>query len=361
MADDLQALLWNPDSSKAPFGGHVVQMDMTVKSVSQIDGVAVRMCRNDTPEWRGVDVVHGLGLETRHIREARRRGIPVCLSVIYWSKALRAGLIAQEPLWRVLGTRARMVGVLSLAAARGRHVAKSEAFAQFAIQATALFEAADLLLPNSYMEADEIARDLGVTTPMRVVPNAADPRHFSSGLPWQQRDGVLCVARLEPLKNQLGLIQALQGTGVRLTLVGADHPHHPEYAQAVRAAAGEWVRVLGHKDQSELVDLYGRSRVHALPSTFETTGLVSLEAALSGCNVVTTEVGYTREYFEDLAWYCTPDDVRGIRAAVLAALAAAPQDLLRQRILERYTWEHTAAATAAAYRDLVGHRFSPER
>ncbi len=340
----------------APFGGHAVQMDMTVRSVSQLDGVVVRVCRNETPEWGGVDVVHGLGLETRHIREARRRGIPVCLSVIYWSKALRAGLIAQEPLWKVLGTRARMAGVLSLAAARGRYVAKCEAFAEFAIQATALMEAADLLLPNSQMEADEIARDLGVTTPMCVVPNAADPRRFSSGLPWQQRDGVLCVARLEPLKNQLGLIKALQGTGVRLTLVGGDHPHHPEYAEAVRAAAGEWVRVLGHKDQGELVDLYGRARIHALPSAFETTGLVSLEAALSGCNVVTTEVGYTREYFEDLAWYCSPDDVRGIRAAVLAALAAPPQDLLRQRILERYTWEHTAEATAGAYRDLVGHR-----
>ena len=74
---------------------------------------------------------------------------------------------------------------------------------------------------------------------------------------------------------------------------------------------------------------------------------------MSGCNVVTTSVGYAREYFEDMAWYCTPYDFRSIRSAVLAALSAPPQDILRQRILERYTWEHTATATAAAYRELL--------
>jgi glycosyltransferase involved in cell wall biosynthesis len=89
---------------------------------------------------------------------------------------------------------------------------------------------------------------------------------------------------------------------------------------------------------------------------FETTGLVSLEAALSGCAVVTTEMGYAREYLEDMAWYCDPYDLESIRTAVLNALDAPPQRDLRQRILDRYTWEHTASATAAAYRELVSHR-----
>jgi glycosyltransferase involved in cell wall biosynthesis len=354
MAADLRVLLWNPDAS--PFGGHVVQIEMTVQFLTRIDGISVRVCRDESPDWRSVNLVHGLGLERKHVREARRRGIPVCLSVIYLSKAYRSGLLAQGSLRQAFSRRARMAGVLSLAAARGRHFAKSEAIAQFVIHETALYEAADLLLPNSQMEANDIVRELAVTTPMRVVPNAADPALFSPGLPWDQRAGVLYVGRLEPHKNQLRLIEALQGTGVPLTIVGPDHPHHPRYANAVRAAASDTVQVLGSRTHDELAHLYARTRVHAVPSTFETTGLVSLEAALCGCNVVTTDVGYAREYFEDLAWYCTPYDIQGIRSAVLAAESSPPQRLLRQRILERYTWEHAAAATAAAYRDLVDHR-----
>jgi glycosyltransferase involved in cell wall biosynthesis len=354
VADDLQVLLWNPCAS--PFGGHVVQMEMTAKFLSQLGGISVRTCRSESPDWDGLDIVHGFELEAQHVREARRRRIPVCISVIYWSKQYRTGLLRQTSPWQTLRGRARMVGVLSLAAAKGRHVAKSEALAKFAIQTTSLYESADLLLPNSELEAAQIVRDLEVTTPMRVVPNGVDPAKFRAGLPWDQRQGVLYVGRLEPHKNQLGLIYALRGTGVPLTIVGGGHPHHPEYLAAVKAEAGENVRVVGQTPHGQLADYYASARVHVLPSRFETTGLVSLEAAVSGCNVVTTEVGYAREYFKDMAWYCNPGDPDSIRSAVFAALAAPPQDLLRERILQHYTWEHTAEATAAAYRDVLARR-----
>jgi glycosyltransferase involved in cell wall biosynthesis len=162
------------------------------------------------------------------------------------------------------------------------------------------------------------------------------------------------VGRLEPHKNQLGLIEALRDTGIALTIVGGPHPHHLSYAEAVRSEAGRTVNVVGPTAHEQLTHFYARARVHALPSGFETTGLVTLEAAVSGCNVVSTKVGYAREYLGDLGWYCAPNDPRSIRSAVLAALAAPPQTPLRQRILDRYTWDHAAAATAAAYRELVG-------
>jgi glycosyltransferase involved in cell wall biosynthesis len=245
---------------------------------------------------------------------------------------------------------------MSLASARGAHVAKSEALASFAVETTALYESADLLLPNSHLEARDLIADLAVTTPIRVVPNAADPSRFRRQPSSRDRSGVLCVGRIEPRKNQLRLIEALRGTSVQVTIVGDDHPDHRAYADNVRSAAGTHVRIIGHVSESDLVSLYQRARVHALPSEFETTGLVSLEAALCGCSIVTTSVGYAREYFRDFAWYCDPYDTASIRRAVLDALPAAEQPGLRQRILENYTWEHAAAATAAAYHDLVHHR-----
>ena len=176
----------------------------------------------------------------------------MCLSVIYWSKAYRMGLLVQEPLWMRATRRGRMAGSLAIAAVRGRHGAKSEALSNFALRMTALYEAADLLLPNSHLEAATLVADLGVTTPIRVVPNAVDPELFPPGPPWHEREGVLYVGRLEPHKNQLRLIDALRDTGVPLTIVGGEHLHHADYAEAVRAEAGSHVRVVGHTSHEEL-------------------------------------------------------------------------------------------------------------
>jgi glycosyltransferase involved in cell wall biosynthesis len=109
--------------------------------------------------------------------------------------------------------------------------------------------------------------------------------------------------------------------------------------------------------QAELVEVYRRAAVHVLPSLFETTGLVSLEAAAAGCAVVTTDRGYAREYFGELAYYCDPRRRDSIRSAVADALSGGPSPELRARVLSCYTWRHAAVATAAAYAS-IGRRQS---
>jgi glycosyltransferase involved in cell wall biosynthesis len=350
----MRVLLWAP--VRSPFGGHVVQIQETARRLAEQAGIGVTLSHEDKPEWSNVDLVHGFGLELRHVRSARQRGLPVCLSVIYWSKAYRLGLLDRGSPWTAAVTRLKQAAAAGLAAARGRLAEKSEALARFTIETRALYESADLLLPNSTLEAEQIMRDLGTTTPQRVVPNAADPETFLSTVPWEDRQGVAYAGRVEPHKNQLELVRALDGTGIPVTLVGPDHPDHPRYCAAVREAAGSNVAMLPQQGHHELAALLSRARVHAMPSGFESTGLASLEAALAGCNIVTTDVGYAREYFRDLAWYCSPHDRPGIRQAVLDALSAPFRSELRQRILDHYTWEHTAAATATAYADLLEHR-----
>ena len=86
-----------------------------------------------------------------------------------------------------------------------------------------------------------------------------------------------------------------------------------------------------------------------LPSWFETTGLVSLEAALCGCNIVSTSQGYARDYFADFAWYCDPARSSSIRDAVEQAWASPPRPKLIDRVLANYTWEHTARESLRAY------------
>jgi glycosyltransferase involved in cell wall biosynthesis len=91
------------------------------------------------------------------------------------------------------------------------------------------------------------------------------------------------------------------------------------------------------------------ARVLALPSWFETPGLVALEAALLGCSIAITPYGCTREYFGDHAEYAEPGSGRAIRRAVLASWDRPASTELAQMVLERYLWSHVAQRTAEVY------------
>jgi glycosyltransferase involved in cell wall biosynthesis len=99
----------------------------------------------------------------------------------------------------------------------------------------------------------------------------------------------------------------------------------------------------------ELRSAYAAARAHILPSWFETPGLSSLEAGLSGCSIATTDRGSTREYFRDLADYCDPASTVSIRRAALRAYDRPRSEQLKRHILDRFTWEAAGRQTAAAY------------
>ena len=206
---------------------------------------------------------------------------------------------------------------------------------------------------SSDLEARQIRSDLAVSTPMHVVPNAVDHRWFTP-TEGSERHGVAYVGRIEPHKNQLGLIRELRGTGIHLVIAGPPHPHHASYEAECRTAADETVTFDPGGGPAEVRDIYRRAAVHVLPSWFETTGLVSLEAAATGCGVVTTNRGYVRDYFEDLVAYCDPGKRGSIRGAVESALQHGASSALRERILQNFTWDHTARATLRAYEVALG-------
>jgi len=253
-----------------------------------------------------------------------------------------------------------LAAALAWRALRGQQAQAARGLLSSSIALSLLCESSDLLLPNSRPEVEHLALDLGVSTPWRVIPNAADPELFSNeGAPqWELRSGVVYAGRIEPHKNTLALIRAMRQVGLDLTVVGDPHPHHEAYALRCRRAAGPRTEFLPAQPPEVLADLLRQARVHVLPSWYETTGLVSLEAALCGCNVVSTSLGHAAEYLQTDAWYCHPADERSIRASVLDAHAAEPRIELAYRIRERFTWEHTAAATLSAYEEVLGSRRS---
>jgi len=209
---------------------------------------------------------------------------------------------------------------------------------------------AKLILPNSESEYKRIRQTYRCNTNYMVVPNGTDPEvfHFDDKIKKNDRL-VLCVARIEGIKNQLNLIRALNNSKFHLILIGSPAPNQRSYYKQCRNIAAPNISFIGQLPQDELVTYYRRAKVHILPSWFETTGLSSIEAAVMGCNIVITDKGDTREYFEDDAFYCDPNDPKSILAAVEKASPAPCNENLRQKILKEYTWKQAALKTLKAY------------
>jgi len=342
-------------------GGHKVQLEETAKALWPYD-VETRIVWDSEIELGGVDLVHGFGLNPAEVHSCRSSGLPVVISPIYWDiRRGPDGWFRAKSARSVLGSFRLSARFLAAALrSRTRVTEACLAFIPIEREMLAAYEAADLLLPNSEGEAESIRHDLGIATPMSVVPNGVDPGQFKqAGEPFAKRDFVLSVGRIDPHKNQLGLIRALKGSGRTLVIVGSDHPDHPAYAQACRAAGSGWVEFLDEMPHSELRNVFARARVHALPSWFETTGLVSLEAALSGCSVVTTERGHAHEYLGDYALYCDPADARSIRRAVDIAWKQPPVPEFRAHVEAHFTWDHAAQATRTAYLTVLNRGVGP--
>ncbi len=349
-------------------GGDTIQI-LKTKEALEGKGVQVALSLESTPDLAGYDLVHVFNL-TRpqdlylQVRNAKRAGRKVAFSTIYvyyseYERKARMGagkLIARalrphqleylKVLARALKNREFTRGTLHLLSQGYRRS-----------QVTVLREA-DVCLPNSRSEMARIVQDFPLPTypPHVVVPNGVDPQIFDpdrgevSPEVEKFRDCVLCVARIEGLKNQLNLVRAMRGLPYPLVLIGKPAPNHLDYFARIKQEAGPNTHLLGPVEHHLLPQFYKMAKVHALISWIETTGLSSLEAGVMGCNLVITEKGDTRDYFGDYAYYCEPDSVDSIRQALLEAYQAPVNPGLRQHILANFTWERAAEKTLDGYR-----------
>jgi glycosyltransferase involved in cell wall biosynthesis len=325
------------------FGGHVIQAERTASALRAC-GATVSVLEDFKLHLGAFDVVHSFGAPLEVLRTARRASRVLAVTPIWWSAAYTTAITPGEFLPRV-----EWFARVAQSAARRGFQETARRLRQPLVEKALSFEIADVLLPNSNLEAQQIRDDLGVSVPMHIVPNAFDETEFTPPPEGAQRAGVAFVGRVEPHKNQLGLIRELRGSGIPLTIAGPVHPDHAEYARECRRSADANVTFLPSGDHRAMRDIYRATAVHALPSWFETTGLSSLEAAASGCAVVSTNRGYASEYFEDLAIYCDPGRKGSTRAAVERALSIGAPEALRDRITERFTWRHAAEATLSGY------------
>lgn len=364
----MKVLMVNRPDAYRMSGGDTVQMEKTRTALQRL-GVQVEVrLTDDLPTCWDYDLVHIFNLQTwqeslQAFEEARRQGLPVVLSSIYWdmSPFLFPEVALSRQRWRILS------GALGYRLAQRLYVGRVRQWSRqqpaWTAQRHMLMESA-AVLPNARTEADLLCTVFGLDPTckgrMHIVPNAVDealygqepvPAQDLCSIPSGQQI-VLEVAQVYPIKNQLSLIRALFDVDVALIFVGRFAPVYAEYVHQCQELGVQRGKTyfLGHMEPECLPAIYARADVHALPSWRETPGLASLEAAASGCRIVSTEIGSSHEYFGKLARYCHPLDMGCIRREVLLALGGERRSDLREHVLRYFTWQHVAEATLQAYR-----------
>jgi glycosyltransferase involved in cell wall biosynthesis len=216
----------------------------------------------------------------------------------------------------------------------------------------------DVLLPNSFEEAEMLARYLGKSVSewnVRPVVNAVDAAVFcSSEVPWASREGIIQAGNFEAVKNHMAVLR----DDVPVVLVG--NPTNRDYVRRIRKRAGGNVRIIDRSlPQAELAREFHRCKVHVNPSFRESPGLSTMEALASGCRVVVSDKPYCPidTYFSDLlgraVFCCDPYSPASVRKAVDKALIA-DSDVDLTDWLKKFSWEEAARQTYAAYAEILG-------
>lgn len=197
--------------------------------------------------------------------------------------------------------------------------------------------------------------------PISVVPFGVNIKHIeSSGTLFEEefniKDFVLCVGRLEARKNQLMLLKALEDEDVPLVFVDGGFTYSDEYRQLCMNFKRKGKTIFtGRLSDHFLVSAYKAARVHCLPSWYELPGLVTLEAARYGCQVIASSWGAISDYMKDSCTYCQPDDYNNINNAVMDAYRCNKTNDSKIQA-EKYTWEETAKNTSYIYKKVICHR-----
>jgi glycosyltransferase involved in cell wall biosynthesis len=234
----------------------------------------------------------------------------------------------------------------------------------------------DAVIAVSQHTADHIVHEEGAPREkVKVVLNGIDFARLQLSAPdsvtrlrqeWSVEDGHVLVvpARLHPEKGHTYFFHALPLIRKRLTrpliaLIAGAGPFEVPYREEVRSlACDDIVKFLGFR--RDLPDLLAAADLVVLPSVAEAFGLVLAEALYLGTPVVATKVGGVPEIVEDGV------DGLLVPPGNSEALAEAIVDLLnnasnrswlagagRERIRERFSFEHMARAYEETYEELL--------
>lgn len=232
------------------------------------------------------------------------------------------------------------------------------------------------------------------TERIRVVPCGVDLGRFRPGDQHAARTTLglpsdayllLCVGRMEPLKGMDALIRALshlranghpRASKLRLLLIGGDTEERHQLWNAeqqrldrLRHELGiaDQVDFLGAQPQELLPSYFQAADIVAVPSHYESFGMVALEALATGAAVIASNVGGLALTIEDgQSGLLFPKDDAIALADQIAHLLDHPEQATALRTAARtraieYGWGNIARRINLVYEELVNSRQAARR
>ncbi len=204
----------------------------------------------------------------------------------------------------------------------------------------------DLYLPTTKKEMTQIEKHYRKDLPYKVLPNGVHiPSPPQDENQWKKHfnidDYILFVANISPVKNLHRLIQVCNNLKLNLVIVGDASRENISYLEFCQNLSGPTIYYTGKLDQKseDFNNVFYGARLLALPSLFETCGLVALEAGIRGIPIVITSKGATSEIYQEMAIYCNPEDESSIANAINRAGKNQDHQKLQTYIEENYSWD----------------------
>lgn len=142
-----------------------------------------------------------------------------------------------------------------------------------------------------------------------------------NGFP-KKEEFCLHISRLDaPNKNVPRLIEAAKKYKFNLKLAGHVFSNKEKEYLLNLIGNNANIEYLGEVTDEQLLLLYKKAKVFALPSLREGVGMVAIEAAAYGCEIVLTNIGAPKEYYHGKAILVNPKSVDEIGKSIMKALS----------------------------------------
>lgn len=209
------------------------------------------------------------------------------------------------------------------------------------------------------VERELIGRFPMMAHKVRFIPNGAD--HFCSAPAGETADDqlekyglrngryVVAVGRLVPEKGFHDLLEAFNAADIpdcKLVLVG-EADHQDWYSKRLRACASDRVVFTGFLSQACIHALLRNASLFVLPSYNEGMPIAALEAVMTGCPVLLSNIEPNRALGFAPQNYFAVGSVGSLRDKLAGDHSAYRVD--RSSILETYNWKRASAEMNKVY------------
>ena len=355
-------------------GGDSVQLLHTKAWMERLFQVETIIVTDPGQLDRSFDIIHIFNLATRettaaYFDKAKSLGIKTALSTIFWDYTYQATKdFASAINYRIydfpglVPLFVQLDKLTALIFSKPRIISSS--FRHFVMDC---LNQADHLLPNSIEELQHAAdfarleakKLIHKTT---VVLNATEPGKYSFMEDFHEvyqlpRNYILQVGRIEYIKNQLVVIEALK-KDPEMPVVFLGRPNGEKYFKIVKEKAEGRGNVFFRDEvpHNDIHLFYKNARLHVLPSLRESPGLVNLEALQNGCPIVVSNKNFLPfdTYFRGIATAVDPLSPASVRDGIMKELCMK-RDMpsIKQLVKERFSWEQAARQTYQAYQAML--------